>query len=76
MVVFLGAFLRVFLDIRLPFVAFGGSIISYCGLVVARRNQAGYWASLMGSEYAYKELDAPPIRSLIAPLGRDDEYQY
>jgi hypothetical protein len=24
-------FLRVFLDIRLPFVAFGGSIIGYCG---------------------------------------------
>ena len=28
----LGDFLRVFLDIRLPFVAFGGSIIRVCGL--------------------------------------------
>ena len=27
----LGDFLRVFLDIRLPFVAFGGSIMGYCG---------------------------------------------
>jgi hypothetical protein len=28
---FLGDFLRVFLDIRLPFVAFGGSTIENCG---------------------------------------------
>jgi hypothetical protein len=28
----LGDFLRVFLDIRLPFVAFGGSIMGYCGV--------------------------------------------
>jgi hypothetical protein len=27
-----GDFLRVFLDIRLPFVAFGGSIMCYCGV--------------------------------------------
>src|SRR6478736_1149642 len=27
-----GDFLRVFLDIRLPFVAFGGSIMGYCGV--------------------------------------------
>jgi hypothetical protein len=27
----LGDFLRVFLDIRLPFVAFGGSIMDNCG---------------------------------------------
>jgi len=28
----LGDFLRVFLDIRLPFVAFGRSIMGYCGV--------------------------------------------
>jgi hypothetical protein len=32
----LGDFLRVFLDIRLPFVAFSGSIMGYCG-VFSRR---------------------------------------
>ena len=29
-------FLRVFLDIRLPFVAFGGSIMGYCGVFSKR----------------------------------------
>jgi len=32
----LGDFLRVFLDIRLPFVAFGGSIMGYCGVFSKR----------------------------------------
>ena len=43
------------------------------GLVPAGRNQAGCWASLMASEYGYKEFDAPPVRSLTALLGPDDE---
>jgi hypothetical protein len=73
---FLGDFLRVFLDIRLPFVAFGGSIKGIAGLALASRNQAVCWASLMVPEYGYKEYDAPPVRSLTALLGPDDEYQY
>jgi hypothetical protein len=43
------------------------------GLVPEGRNQAGCWASLMASEYGYKELDAPPVRSLTALLGPDDD---
>jgi hypothetical protein len=69
-------FLRVFLDIRLPFVAFGGSIKGIAGLASARWNQAARWASLMAPEYGYKEYDAPPVRSLTALLGPGDEYQY
>jgi hypothetical protein len=30
----------------------------------------------MASELAYKEFDAPPIRSLSALLGSDDEQRY
>jgi len=50
---FSGDFLRVFLDIRLPFVAFGGSISSIAGLALANRNHAVCWANLMASEYGY-----------------------
>jgi hypothetical protein len=66
----LGDFLRVFLDIRLPFVAFAGSIRGIAGLVAASRIRAGRWASLMASEYAYKVFDARPVRPLTALLGR------
>ena len=70
----LGDFLRVFLDIRLPFVAFGGSTMTIAGLVPRVRNRAGSrWASLMAAEYGYKEFDAPPVRSLYVLLGPDDE---
>jgi hypothetical protein len=69
----LGDFLRVFLDIRLPFVAFGGSIMDTASLLPAGRNQAVCWASLMASEYGYKEFDIPPVCSLIALVGLDDE---
>jgi hypothetical protein len=65
----LGDFLRVFLDIRLPFVAFGGSTMGIAGL----RNQAGRWASLMAPEYGYREFDAPPVRPLTALAGPDDK---
>ena len=41
------------------------------GLVLANRNQVGGWASLMASEYGYKEFDLTP--SLIALAGPDDE---
>ena len=43
------------------------------GLVLANRNQVGGWASLMASEYGYKEFDAPPVSSLNVLLGPDDE---
>jgi hypothetical protein len=46
----LGDFLRVFLDIRLPFVAFSGSIIAV--LRVLRWN-CQRWANLPTSEYGY-----------------------
>jgi hypothetical protein len=75
---FLGDFLRVFLDIRLPFVAFGGSIMGiFAGLVRRTPNRVGCWARLMAPEYGYKEFDAPPVRSLNVPLecalGPDDD---
>ena len=71
----LGDFLRDFLDIRLPFVAFGGSIIGYCEPLVACRIRADGWASLTASEYGYKEFDAPPVRSLSELISPDDEQQ-
>jgi Protein of unknown function len=37
---------------------------------MASRIRAGRWASLMASEYGYKEFDAPPVRSLTALVGR------
>ena len=62
----LGDFLRVFLDIRLPFVAFGGSII---GVLRVSRGRIGFaadrWASLIGPEYGYKDFEASPVRSLM-----------
>jgi hypothetical protein len=35
--------------------------------------QAGRWANLMASEYAYNEFEAPPVRSLTVLPGPDDE---
>src|SRR6266550_2424982 len=69
----LGDFLRVFLDIRLPFVAFGGSIIGGAARASVCRIRADCWASLMGWEYGYREFVAPPVRSLNVLLGPDDE---
>jgi hypothetical protein len=46
-------FLRVFLDIRLPFVAFRGSIIEILKSIVRP-------AGLTFSDYAQREFDAPP----------------
>ncbi len=47
----LGDFLRVFLDIRLPFVAFGGSIIRVLRVVSWQaRIESDRWANLMASE--------------------------
>jgi hypothetical protein len=43
------------------------------GLFEASRNRAGCWASLMASEYGYKEFDAPPVLSLNVLFGPDDE---
>jgi hypothetical protein len=50
-------FLRVCLDIRLPFVAFGGSIIA--GLRMLLRRQRG-WANLPASEYGYRDSRHQP----------------
>jgi hypothetical protein len=44
-------FLRDFLDIRLPFVAFAGSIIAVLKDLSAGWNQFGGWARAMASEY-------------------------
>ena len=71
----LGDFLRDFLDIRLPFVAFGGSIIRVLQPLPLRRIRARGWASLTASEYAYKEFDATPVCSLSEFLPPDDEQQ-
>jgi len=71
----LGDFLRDFLDIRLPFVAFGGSIIRVLQPLPLRRIRARGWASLTASEYAYKEFDATPVCSLSELLPPDDEQQ-
>jgi hypothetical protein len=68
-------FLRDFLDIRLPFVAFGGSIIRVLQPLPLRRIRARGWASLAASEYGFKEFDAPPVRSLSELLPPDDEQQ-
>ncbi|WP_423958733.1 hypothetical protein [Bradyrhizobium sp.] len=56
--------LRDFVDIRLPFVAFGGSIIRLLRSCPANRNRPGGCASLVAPEYGYKEFDAPPVPSL------------
>jgi len=71
----LGDFLRDFLDIRLPFVAFGGSIIRLLRTPPPWRIRARGWASLTASEYGYKEFDAPPVRSLSELLQPNDEQQ-
>jgi hypothetical protein len=69
----LGEFLRVFLDIRLPFVAFGGStmgVLRPClgepesGRLLGKSDRLG--VRLQG-------FDAPPVRSLNVLLGPDDE---
>jgi hypothetical protein len=57
-----GDLLGLFLDIRLPFVAFGGSIMSYRESRPARGIRTRRWASLTAPEYGYKEIDAPPVR--------------
>ena len=60
--VFPDVFLRVFLDIRLPFVAFGGSInSSIAGLVLVSPNRANRWANLMASEYGYQDSTHHPM---------------
>jgi hypothetical protein len=70
---FLGEFLRGLLDIRLPFVAFGGSIMGIGGSCPAGCVRVVCWASLTVSEYAYKEFQTLPVRSLNALHGPVDE---
>ena len=67
-------FLRDFLDIRLPFVAFGGSTIRLLRILSGGRIRAGCWASLTAPAYGYKDFEAsPPVRSLREPFAPDDE---
>jgi hypothetical protein len=68
----LGDFLRDFLDIRLPFVAFSGSIIRLLR-VLSGEGESGQWLGkcdgpiLTALGYGYKEFDAQPVRSLSEP---------
>ena len=67
----LGDFLRVFLDIRLPFVAFSGSIIAVLRLP---RWNCPRWANLPTSEYGYNGFHATSRpHPLKACLGPDDK---
>jgi hypothetical protein len=52
----LSDFLRVFLDIRLPFVAFRGSIIGVLRQTGSIAGQVG-----LAPDYAQKDFDAPPV---------------
>ena len=66
----LAVFLRVFLDIRLPFVAFGGSIIRvFAGLSSQVRVEPNRWANPMASSMAtgFMVSQAPdvPPRPLV-----------
>ena len=65
----LGDFLRDFLDIRLPFVAFGRSIIGLLRVPSGTPAKIGGWASLTAPEYGYKEFDAAPVPSLNEPTA-------
>jgi hypothetical protein len=66
-------FLRDFLDIRLPFVAFGGSIIGVLRSCPANQFRVGGWASLTASGYGYKDIDAAPVHSSVKCQLPDDE---
>ena len=59
----LGDFLRDFLDIRLPFVAFGRSIIGLLRVPSGTPAKIG----LTAPEYGYTEFDAAPVLSLNEP---------
>jgi hypothetical protein len=62
----LGVFLRVFLDIRLPFVAFGRSIIAASGVPCWNFPR---WANLATSEYGYNGFCAAARAPAESALG-------
>jgi hypothetical protein len=66
-------FLRVFLDIRLPFVAFGGSIITVLRASSGEPESRRALGKFDGPGVGYKELDAPLVRLLNGFAGRGDE---
>jgi hypothetical protein len=68
-------FLRVSLDIRLPFDAFGGSTKQLLQLVSAGRHRAHDRASLTAQNYGYKDFRSSPACSLNARPGRYDVRQ-
>src|SRR4051794_13029685 len=59
-------FLRVFLDIRLPFVAFGGSIIAALRVPCWNFRR---WANLATSEYGYNGFCAAARAAAESALG-------
>jgi hypothetical protein len=69
----LGEFLRVFLDIRLPFVAFDGSIMDIAGLVLGEPESGRTVGNSYGLGVWLQGFDAPSIRSLIGLLGPTGE---
>jgi hypothetical protein len=68
----LGDFLRVFLDIRLPFVAFGGSIIGYCGSCPGEPESGRLLGKSDGLGVWLQGTRRTTVRWLTAPLGPDD----
>ena len=71
---FLGDFLRVFLDIRLPFVAFGGSIMGLLRVMSSKAGAGSFgWANLVTAGYGGRKFDVISVGSLNDVLGPDDE---
>src|SRR5258708_110197 len=68
----LGDFLRVFLDIRLPFVAFGGSIMGYCGSCLGEPESGRLLGKSDGLGVGLQVTRRTTVRWLTAPLGPDD----
>jgi hypothetical protein len=70
---FFAVFLGVFLDIRLPFVAFKVSTDRALQILPPQvRIGPTRWANLMASEYGYKDSTHHPDRPLNALLKPDD----
>jgi hypothetical protein len=63
----LAVFLRVFLDIRLPFVAFSGSIIRPLRVVPGKLESSGPLGKSDGLGVGLQGFDAPLVRSLNVP---------
>ena len=71
----LGDFLRDFLDIRLPFVAFGGSIIRVLQTLAAAADSGPWLGKSDGLGVCLQGIRRDPVRSLSELLPPDDEQQ-